>query len=130
MGNKHRYIVGIDLGSHKTCALVCRRGETGKLEVAGVGVAESRGWRKGVIVNLDLTVLALKKAVEAAEAAAGVPIDSAYVGVAGAHIRGVNSTGALTLGSRRHVGAIAKTRLLPRFMAPRRGLVVHQGGRS
>ena len=43
---------------------------------------------------------------------------------------GASPIGALTLGSRRHVGAVAKTRLLPRFMAPRRGLVVHQGGRS
>jgi cell division protein FtsA len=100
MVRKDRYIVGLDLGSNKTCALVCQPGEEGKLEVAGVGVAESRGWRKGVIVNLDLTVLAIKKAVEAAEIAAGVPVDSAYVGVAGAHIKGVNSRGAITLGSR------------------------------
>src|ERR1700730_9226286 len=100
MARKDRYIVGLDMGSHKTCALVCQRAETEKVGVVGLGVAESRGWRKGVIVNLDLAVLALKKAVEAAEAAAGVPIDSAYVGVAGPHIRGVNSQGALTLGSR------------------------------
>ncbi len=98
MGRKDRYIVGLDLGSHKTCALVCQPTESGRLEVVGFGVAESRGWRKGVIVNLDLTVFAIKKAVEAAEAAAGVPVDSAYVGVAGAHIRGVNSRGAVTLG--------------------------------
>jgi cell division protein FtsA len=97
MAGKNRYIAGLDLGSSKTCALVCQPGEEGKLEVAGLGVAESRGWRKGVIVNLDLTVLALKKAVDAAEAAAGVSIDSAYVGVGGAHIKGVNSTGTVTL---------------------------------
>jgi cell division protein FtsA len=65
--------------------------------VAGLGVAESRGWRKSVIVNLDLTVLALKKAVEAAEAAAGISIASAYVGVAGTHIKGVTSRGAVGL---------------------------------
>jgi len=90
-------VVGIDLGSTKTCALVCRQNEEGKLEVAGLGVAESKGWRKGAIVNLDLTVLAVKKAVEEAETAAGLPIDSAYVGVAGTHIKGVNSHGALAL---------------------------------
>jgi cell division protein FtsA len=66
--------------------------------VAGFGVAESKGWRKSVIVNLDLTVLALKKAVEAAETAAGISIASAYVGVAGTHIKGVNSRGAVGLG--------------------------------
>ncbi len=98
MARKDHILVGLDLGSVKTCALVCRLNEEGKLEVAGLGVAESRGWRKGVIVNLDLTVLAVKKAVEAAEAAAGVSIDSAYVGVAGPHIKGVNSRGAITLG--------------------------------
>ena len=51
-----------------------------------------------MIVNLDLTALAVKKALEAAETAAGVSIDAAYVGVAGAHIKGVNSQGAITLG--------------------------------
>ena len=97
MASKNRYIAGLDLGSSKTCALVCQPGEGGRLEVAGFGVAESKGWRKGVIANLDLTVLAIKKAVDAAEAAAGVPIDSAYVGVGGAHIKGVNSSGAVSL---------------------------------
>ena len=97
MGRKTRYIVGLDLGSDKTCALVCHPNENGKLAVAGVGVAESKGWRKGVIVNLDLSVLSIKKAVEVAETAAGVPIESAYVGVGGAHIKGVNSTGTKTL---------------------------------
>lgn len=100
MARKEPYIVGLDIGSNKTCALVCRPSESGKLEVAGVGVAESKGWRKGVIVNLDSTVLTIKKAVEAAEAAAGVPVDSAYVGVAGAHVRGVNSRGAVTMDGR------------------------------
>jgi cell division protein FtsA len=79
---------------------VCQPGEGGKLQVAGFGVAESKGWRKSVIVNLDLTVLALKKAVEAAETAAGVSITSAYVGVAGTHIKGVNSRGAVGLGKK------------------------------
>ncbi len=99
MARKDRYIVGLDISSNKTCALVCQPApDSGKLEVAGVGVAESRGWRKGVIVNLDAAVLAIKKAVEAAESAAGVPVDTAYVGVAGAHIKGVNSRGAMVLG--------------------------------
>ena len=98
MARKNRFIVGLDLGSVKTCALVCKPNDEGKLEVAGLGVAESKGWRKGAIVNLDLTVLAVKKAVEAAEAAAAMSIDTAYVGVAGSHIKGVNSQGAMTLG--------------------------------
>jgi len=98
MARKNHYIVGLDLGSVKTAALVCQPNAEGKLEMMGVGVAESKGWRKGLIVNLDLTALTVKKALEAAEAAAGVSIDAAYVGVAGAHIKGVNSQGAISLG--------------------------------
>jgi cell division protein FtsA len=98
MARKNNIIVGLDLGSVKTCALVCSPNAEGKLELAGLGIAESKGWRKGMIVNLDLTALAVKKALEAAEAAAGVSIESAYVGVSGAHIKGVNSQGAITLG--------------------------------
>jgi cell division protein FtsA len=92
------YIVGLDIGSTKTCALVCQPGESGRLEAAGLGVAESKGWRKGVIVNLDAAVASIKKAAEAAESASGLPVDSAYVSVGGPHIRGVNSRGALGLG--------------------------------
>ncbi len=98
MARKDYSVVGLDVGSHKTCALVCLPGDDGKLEAAGVGVAESKGWRKGLIVSLDACVLAIKKAVESAEAAAGVPVDSAYIGVGGAHIKGVNSRGGLNLG--------------------------------
>lgn len=99
MAGKDRYIVGVDIGSTKTCVLVCQPSpETGKLEVAGLGRAESKGWRKGIIANLDAAVLSIKKAEEEAETAAGVPVDSAYVGVAGPHIKGVNSRGALVLG--------------------------------
>lgn len=98
MARKHNVIVGLDLGTVKTCALACKPNSEGKLEVAGLGVAESRGWRKGMIVNLDMTALAVKKALEGAEAAAGFSIDSAYVGVAGAHIKGVNSRGGISLG--------------------------------
>jgi cell division protein FtsA len=99
VAHKDRYIFGLDLGTTKTCALACRRSEEGKLEVAGLGVAESRGWRKGVIVNLDSAVLAIKKAVEAAESEAKVSFEWAYLGVGGAHVKGVNSRGALTLGN-------------------------------
>ncbi len=95
---KDYYIVALDLGSTKTCALVCQPGESGRLEAAGLGVAESKGWRKGLIVNLDAAVVTIKKAVEAAESASGLSADAAYVGVGGPHIRGVNSRGALGLG--------------------------------
>ena len=63
MARKDYYVVGLDLGSQKTCVLVCQPGDEGKLEATGLGVAESKGWRKGLIVNLDACVLAIKKAM-------------------------------------------------------------------
>lgn len=68
------------------------------MRFVALGKAESKGWRRGVIVNLDSAVLSIKKAVEAAEDAADRPIDNAYVGVGGPHLKGVDSRGALTLG--------------------------------
>lgn len=97
MGTKGHSIVGLDLGSNKTCAVIGQRGKDGKLALAGFGVAESRGWRRGVVANLDLVVLSVKKAVEAAEAMASVPVDAAYLGVGGGHVKGVNARGALAL---------------------------------
>ena len=101
MARRQNFVVGLDLGSDKTCALICQPTESGKLRVMGLGVAESKGWHKGLIVNLDGAALSVKKAVEEAEAAAGVPVDVAYVGVSGPHVKGVNSRGALSLGPQR-----------------------------
>jgi cell division protein FtsA len=98
MASKGSTIVALDLGSTKTCALVCEQTEKGKLRPVAFGKAESKGWRRGTIVNLDSAVLSIKKAVEAAEDAADRPIDNAYVGVGGPHLKGVDSRGALMLG--------------------------------
>ncbi|MGH9432200.1 MAG: cell division protein FtsA [Terriglobia bacterium] len=96
--SKGAYITGLDLGSTKTCVLVCQCGEDSKLEVRGFGVSESKGWRRGLIVNMDSAVLSVKKAVEAAEESAGVSIDNVYAGFGGPHVSGASSRGALTLG--------------------------------
>ena len=126
MARKDQFIVGLDLGSTKTCALVCQPAEGGKLQVAGFGMAESKGWRKSVIVNLDLTVLALKKAVEAAETAAGISIASAYVGVAGTHIKGVNSRGAVALEKTKgNAGGVTQDDIL-RVLQAARGVTLPQ----
>ena len=98
MARKASYIAGLDLGSTKTCTLICEPHEGAGLRVKGFGTAESKGWRKGLLVNLDAAVLAIKKAVEAAEDAAGAPIESAYVGLGGPQVRGFNSTGGMALG--------------------------------
>jgi len=95
---KERHIVALDIGSTKTCALVGEQDDDGAVKFAALGAAESKGWRKGQIVNLDLAVSSIRRAVEEAEAIVGVPVESAMIGVAGSHVRGVNSRGGITLG--------------------------------
>jgi cell division protein FtsA len=97
---KDRYIVGLDIGTHKVCAIVAEITEEGRLDVIGIGQTESKGLRKGVVINLDATIESIKKVVEEAELMAGVEIGSAYVGVAGTHIRGFNSRGVVAVSSK------------------------------
>jgi cell division protein FtsA len=97
---KERHIVALDIGSTKTCALIGEQDDDGSLKFAAFGAAESKGWRKGQIVNLDLAVSSIRRAVEEAETITGVPVESAMIGVAGAHVRGVNSRGGMTVASR------------------------------
>jgi len=100
MGNQNGNLLAvIDVGSAKTCALVAEITDSG-LRYRGHGVAESRGTRKGVIVDLEKAVSSIQKAVEAAEDAAGAPVEHAMVGVAGSHVRGVNTHGGITFGTR------------------------------
>lgn len=101
MGKKERYLVGLDIGSTKTCALVGEMDEQGSsVKFAGLGAAESKGWRKGQIVNLELAVSSIRRAIEEAENIVGVPVESALIGIAGGHVRGVNSRGGIALGQR------------------------------
>src|SRR5271168_1498175 len=95
------FLTAIDVGSSKTCALMVEVTDSG-LRYRGHGVAESRGSRKGVIVELDKAVAAIQKAVEAAEDVAGAAVEHATVGIGGAHVRGVNSHGGISLGTRPH----------------------------
>jgi len=97
---KERHIVALDIGSTKTCALIGEQADDGSVKFAALGAAESKGWRKGQIVNLDLAVSSIRRAVEEAEAIVGVPVESALVGVAGTHVRGVNSRGGVTIGAK------------------------------
>ncbi len=99
MAKKDRYLVGLDIGSTKTCALVGEPEEEGVKFIA-FGAAESKGWRKGQIVSLDLAVSSIRRAIEEAEGIMGMPVESALIGVAGGHVRGLNSRGGITLGQR------------------------------
>ena len=99
MAKKDRYIIALDVGSTKTCALIAEVDEE-QVKFLSLGAAESKGLRKGLIVNLDSTVSSIRRAVEEAEGVANVPVESAVIGVAGSHVRGVNSRGGVTLGNR------------------------------
>jgi cell division protein FtsA len=99
LAKKDRYLVGLDMGSTKTCVLIGEPDES-QVRFLALGAAESKGLRKGLIVNLDAAVSSIRRAVEEAEGVAGVPVESALAGVAGGHIRGVNSRGGITLGQR------------------------------
>jgi cell division protein FtsA len=99
LSKKDRYIVGLDIGSTKTCAMIAEIDDE-QVNFLALGAAESKGLRKGLIVNLDSTVSSIRRAVEEAESVANVPVESAVIGVAGNHVRGVNSRGGITLGTR------------------------------
>jgi cell division protein FtsA len=99
LAKRDKYIVGLDIGSTKTCALLAEV-DNEQLHFLALGAAESKGLRKGLIVNLDATVSSIRRAVEEAEGVANIPIESAVIGVAGSHVRGVNSRGGVPLGPR------------------------------
>jgi cell division protein FtsA len=99
MGRKEKYIVGLDIGSTKVCTLIAAARENG-LEPIGLGIAESKGIKKGAVVNLEATVEAIKKSVSEAEAMAQCEVETVYVGLAGPHIKSFNSRGVTSIPTR------------------------------
>ncbi len=89
-------IVGLDVGTTKICAVVGELIE-GELEIRGISTSASTGLRKGVVVDIESTVESIKNAVKTAESITGVEINAVYVGIAGGHIKGFNSYGAVGL---------------------------------
>lgn len=96
MAKKNNLIVGLDIGTSKICAVVGEISQRG-LEVVGVGTHPSQGLRKGVVINIEITVNSIRKAVEEAELMAGCDIHSVFTGIAGGHIKGLNSHGIVAL---------------------------------
>ncbi len=97
MPPRDRYVVGLDIGSTKICCVVAEAKEGGATEIVGIGSAPSRGLRRGTVVNLDVTVDAIKTCIEEAEVMAGVNVESATVGISGPHIRSFNSRGVIAV---------------------------------
>ena len=92
-------IVGLDIGTTKICAIVGHRTDEG-LDVVGIGTSPSRGLRKGVVINIEATVDAIRKALQEAELMAGCEIKLVYAGIAGGHIKGFNSQGVIAIRNR------------------------------
>src|SRR6478752_7486705 len=104
-------IVALDIGTSKVACLVAELRADGSLEILGMGGHESKGLKKGVVVNIEATVAAIQRALEEAELMADCKISSAYVGIAGSHIRSFNSTGMVAVKDR-EVGALDVDRAL------------------
>lgn len=90
-------IVGLDIGTSKVAAIVGELTSENKIEVIGIGSTASRGLKKGVVVNLESTVQSIQRAVEEAELMAGCQIRSVFAGIAGSHIRSLNSHGIVAI---------------------------------
>jgi len=90
-------IVGLDIGTSKVVAIVGEISDDGRIEVVGIGSHPSRGLKKGVVVNIESTVHSIQRAVEEAELMAGCDIHSVYTGIAGSHVRSLNSHGIVAI---------------------------------
>ena len=97
MARREQYLVGLDVGTSKIAAIVGEAMEEGGLDVIGIGIAEAKGIRRGVVVNLEAAVESIKRAIEEAELTAGVEIDSVYLGLSGAHAKAFNSRGVVAV---------------------------------
>jgi cell division protein FtsA len=93
-------LVALDIGTSKIVAIVGEVQEDGELEVIGFGSHPSRGLKKGVVVNIESTVHSIQRAVEEAELMAGCEIQSVYTGIAGSHVRSLNSHGIVGIRDR------------------------------
>ena len=100
MKMNERIVVGVDIGTTKVCAVVAAVDDLNRINILGLGVAESEDLNPGVVVNIDKTVAAVQYAVEEAERAAGVTVRSVIVGIAGDHVQSFQSRGVITISNR------------------------------
>ena len=102
---ENEFTVGLDIGTSKIVAIVGKKNSEGQIEIVGIGSHPSRGLKRGVVVNIESTVNAIQRAVEEAELMAGCQIHSVYAGIAGSHIRSMNSHGIVAVRDREVVQA-------------------------
>ena len=97
MARHERYVIGLDIGTSKVCTVVGEMVSPGHVDVVGLGVAESKGLKRGVVVNLEAAVESIKRSIEEAERMAGVEIETVHLGLNGPHIKGFNSRGVVAV---------------------------------
>jgi cell division protein FtsA len=90
-------IVGLDIGTSKVVAIVAEVSPEGQIEVIGLGSSASRGLKRGVVVNIESTVQSIQRAIEEAELMAGCEINTVYTGIAGSHVKSINSHGIVAI---------------------------------
>jgi cell division protein FtsA len=100
MARKERYLVGLDVGTSKVSAIVGEMMDDGTLDIIGIGLADSKGIRRGVVNNVDSAAEAIKKALDEAELTAGVEIDTVHLALSGAHVKAFNSRGVVAVAGR------------------------------
>lgn len=94
---REKHIVGLDLGTTKIACIVAQVGDTGAAEVVGVGITPSHGLRRGVVTDLEEAADSIRAAVDEAEHGAGIKVEEVYTGIAGDHIRSMNSKGVVAI---------------------------------
>src|ERR1700694_379052 len=100
MAKRTNHIIGLDIGTSKVTCIVGGLGEEGFLQILGIGEAEARGLRKGVIVKPDAAVEAIKRAVGDAERMSGTQAEEVTINLAGSHIMGFNGQAIVAVSSR------------------------------
>ena len=117
-------IVGLDIGTTKTCVVIGERDGSGRIEITGVGISPSAGMRKGVVFNIEATIKSITEAVEAAEMMSGQEVHSCWTGIGGSHIEGINSRGVAAItGQKRENREISKDDII-RVIEAARAVVV------
>src|SRR5512135_2105294 len=96
MAKRGSIIIGLDIGTTKVCAVVGEMTDTG-IDIIGIGSNPCDGLRKGTVVNIDSTIESVRKAVEEAEEMSNCDIRSAFTGIAGPHIKSINSYGIVAI---------------------------------
>ena len=96
--NDSKIITGIDIGTTKIAVIIAEKKE-GALNILGFGKSSSNGLNKGIVIDIEKTIQSIDKAIKDAEKQAGIEVESAYVGLTGEHIKGINCSGAISISS-------------------------------